>query len=358
MSSTDNRNRRKTIWFFSYFRKKHYLCAIVRHPTSLWREKGRVPSYIVIDMKINIVVPCYNEQAVLPKTLEVLGLLTQRIKEETDAEAILLFVDDGSRDDTWRLIKEAAAGCSYVRGLKLSHNRGHQNALWAGMEASVDRCDAMVTIDADLQDDENVIVDMVKQVKEGKDIVYGVRKERKTDTFFKRFTAQAFYRLMQSVDKETLFNHADFRMMSNRSLKALLQYPERNLFLRSIVRQLGFQEGIVYYNRKAREAGESKYPLSKMLSFSIDGITSFSVAPLRFITLVGLVMTLVSVVMIVFALVRHFQGDTIQGWTSLLVSLWFIGGIVTTGVGITGIYIGKIYTEVKRRPRYFVEERV
>lgn len=216
----------------------------------------------------------------------------------------------------------------------------------------------MVTIDADLQDDERVIVDMVKQVKEGKDIVYGVRKERKTDTFFKRFTAQAFYRLMQSVDKETLFNHADFRMMSNRSLKALLQYPERNLFLRSIVRQLGFREGIVYYNRKAREAGESKYPLSKMLSFSIDGITSFSVAPLRFITLVGLVMTLVSVVMIVFALVRHFQGDTIQGWTSLLVSLWFIGGIVTTGVGITGIYIGKIYTEVKRRPRYFVEERV
>lgn len=309
-------------------------------------------------MKINIVVPCYNEQEVLPKTLEVLGQLTQRIKEETGAEAILLFVDDGSRDDTWRLIREAAAERPYVRGLKLSHNRGHQNALWAGMEDSVDRCDAMVTIDADLQDDENVIVDMVKQVKEGKDIVYGVRKERKTDTFFKRFTAQAFYRLMQSVDKETLFNHADFRMMSNRSLKALLQYPERNLFLRSIVRQLGFQEGFVYYNRKAREAGESKYPLSKMLSFSIDGITSFSVAPLRFITLVGLVMTLVSVVIIVFALVRHFLGDTIQGWTSLLVSLWFIGGIVTTGVGITGIYIGKIYTEVKRRPRYFVEERV
>lgn len=309
-------------------------------------------------MKINIVVPCYNEQEVLPKTLEVLGQLTQRIKEETGAEAILLFVDDGSRDDTWRLIREAAAERPYVRGLKLSHNRGHQNALWAGMEDSVDRCDAMVTIDADLQDDENVIVDMVKQVKDGKDIVYGVRKERKTDTFFKRFTAQAFYRLMQSVDKETLFNHADFRMMSNRSLKALLQYPERNLFLRSIVRQLGFQEGFVYYNRKAREAGESKYPLSKMLSFSIDGITSFSVAPLRFITLVGLAMTLVSVVMIVFALVRHFLGDTIQGWTSLLVSLWFIGGMVTTGVGITGIYIGKIYTEVKRRPRYFVEERI
>ena len=210
----------------------------------------------------------------------------------------------------------------------------------------------------DLQDDENVIIDMVRQVQEGKDIIYGVRKERKTDTFFKRFTAQAFYKLMQSVDKETVYNHADFRMMTNRTLKALMQYPERNLFLRAIVRQLGFQEGFVYYDRKAREAGESKYPLTKMLSFSIDGITSFSVAPLRFITFVGLLMTLVSFIMIIFALIEHFQGKTIQGWTSLLVSLWFIGGIITTGVGVTGVYIGKIYTEVKRRPRYFIEERV
>ena len=190
-------------------------------------------------MKINIVIPCYNEQEVLPKTLEVLGNLVVRIKQETGAETALLLVDDGSRDTTWQLIKEAAEKHSYVKGIKLSHNRGHQNALWAGMEASVDHCDAMVSIDADLQDDENVIVDMVKQVQEGKDIIYGVRKERKTDTFFKRFTAQAFYKLMQSVDKEVVYNHADFRMMTNRTLKALMQYPERNLFLRAIVRQLG-----------------------------------------------------------------------------------------------------------------------
>lgn len=309
-------------------------------------------------MKINIVIPCYNEQEVLTKTIEVLGKLSGRIKQETAVDTQLLLVDDGSNDKTWSMIKEAAKAHSFVSGIKLSHNRGHQNALWAGMEASIDHYDAMVSIDADLQDDENVIVDMVRQLQEGKDIVYGVRKERKTDTFFKRFTAQSFYKIMQMADKEVLYNHADFRLMSNRALKALMQYPERNLFLRAIVRELGFKEGYVYYDRKAREAGESKYPLKKMLAFSIDGITSFSVAPLKFITFIGLAMTLVAIVMIVFALVEHFNGATIQGWTSILVSMWFIGGIITTGVGITGLYIGKIYTEVKRRPRYFIEERV
>ena len=309
-------------------------------------------------MKINIVIPCYNEQEVLNKTIEVLVKLSENIKQETGVDTQLLLVDDGSKDKTWAMIKEAAEARSFVSGIKLSHNRGHQNALWAGMEASIDHCDAMVSIDADLQDDENVIVDMVRQLQEGKDIVYGVRKERKTDTFFKRFTAQSFYKIMQMADKEVLYNHADFRLMSNRALKALMQYPERNLFLRAIVRELGFKEGYVYYDRKAREAGESKYPLKKMLAFSIDGITSFSVAPLKFITFIGLAMTLVAIVMIVFALVEHFNGATIQGWTSILVSMWFIGGIITTGVGITGLYIGKIYTEVKRRPRYFIEERV
>lgn len=309
-------------------------------------------------MKINIVIPCYNEQEVLAKTIDVLGKLSERIKQETGADTQLLLVDDGSKDCTWLMIKEAAEAHPFVSGIKLSHNRGHQNALWAGMEASIDHCDAMVSIDADLQDDEKVIVDMVRQLKEGKDIVYGVRKERKTDTFFKRFTAQSFYKIMQMADKEVLYNHADFRLMSNRALKALMQYPERNLFFRAIVRELGFKEGYVYYDRKAREAGESKYPLKKMLAFSIDGITSFSVAPLKFITFIGLAMTLVAIVMIVFALVEHFNGATIQGWTSMLVSMWFIGGIITTGVGITGLYIGKIYTEVKRRPRYFIEERV
>ena len=309
-------------------------------------------------MKINIVIPCYNEQEVLNKTIEVLVKLSEKIKQETGVDTQLLLVDDGSKDKTWAMIKEAAEARSFVSGIKLSHNRGHQNALWAGMEASIDHCDAMVSIDADLQDDENVIVDMVRQLQEGEDIVYGVRKERKTDTFFKRFTAQSFYKIMQMADKEVLYNHADFRLMSNRALKALMQYPERNLFLRAIVRELGFKEGYVYYDRKAREAGESKYPLKKMLAFSIDGITSFSVAPLKFITFIGLVMTFIAIAMILYALVKYIQGEVIQGWTSMLVSMWFIGGIITTGVGITGLYIGKIYTEVKRRPRYFVEEKV
>lgn len=297
-------------------------------------------------MKINIVIPCYNEQEVLNKTIEVLVKLSEKIKQETGVDTQLLLVDDGSKDKTWAMIKEAAEARSFVSGIKLSHNRGHQNALWAGMEASIDHCDAMVSIDADLQDDEKVIVDMVRQLKEGKDIVYGVRKERKTDTFFKRFTAQAFYKIMQMADKEVIYNHADFRLMSNRAMKALMQYPERNLFLRAIVRELGFKEGYVYYDRKTREAGESKYPLKKMLAFSIDGITSFSVAPLKFITFIGLAMTFVAMVMIVFALVEHFKGETIQGWTSMLVSMWFIGGIITTGVGITGLYIGNLLAEL------------
>ena len=311
-----------------------------------------------MNKRLFIIIPCYNEEEVLPWTLQRLTTLVEQLNETHHVDTTLLLVDDGSRDATWRLISEAAARYAFVAGLKLAHNVGHQNALWAGMEQALPLCDAAVSIDADLQDNPDTILSMTEQWLQGTDIVYGVRKERKTDTFFKRFTAQAFYKLMQSVDKETVYNHADFRMMTNRTLKALMQYSERNLFLRAIVRQLGFREGFVYYDRKAREAGESKYPITKMLSFSIDGITSFSVAPLRFITFLGLAMTLVAFIMIIFALVEHIQGMTIQGWTSLLVSMWFIGGIITTGVGITGVYIGKIYTEVKRRPRYFIEERV
>lgn len=309
-------------------------------------------------MKLNIVIPCYNEEEVLPQTLVRMQALTERLKAEAGTEARILLVDDGSKDRTWELITEAAKNNVGVCALKLSHNEGHQNALWAGMEQGVDTCDAMVSIDADLQDDENAIIDMAQQINEGRDIVYGVRRERRTDTWFKRLSAEAFYKLMKRVDDEIIFNHADFRMMSNRAVKALMAYPERNLFLRGIVRQLGFQEGYVYYDRKAREAGDSKYPLKKMIAFSIDGITSFSVAPLRFITCVGLIMTFMAFVFIVYALVRNFEGETIQGWTSLLVSLWFIGGIVTTSIGITGLYVGKIYIEVKHRPRYFIEQRL
>ena len=309
-------------------------------------------------MNIYIVIPCYNEEKVLPRTMDRLQTMMAQLHRQTGEEAHILLVEDGSRDNTWNLISGYAKQNSHVAGLKLSHNEGHQNALWAGMEQVADHCDAMVSIDADLQDDEYAIIDMVKQVQKGCDIVYGIRKERTTDSWFKRFSAQAFYRLMQAVDKEIIFNHADFRMMTSRALKALLQYPERNLFLRGIVRQLGFREGRVYYDRTRRTAGESKYPLRKMIHFSIDGITSFSVAPMRFITFAGLIMTLIALIIIIYALVEYLDGNVIPGWTSMLVSLWFIGGIVTTGVGITGIYIGKIYTEVKRRPRYFVEEKV
>ena len=309
-------------------------------------------------MKLYIVIPCYNEEEVLPWSLERLTALITRLRDELSVEARLLLVDDGSRDRTWQLISDAADRHPEVAGLKLAHNVGHQNALWAGLEQAVDKCDATVSIDADLQDDESAIVDMARQVLQGCDIVYGVRKERKTDTWFKRTTAQAFYRVMQTADKNMLYNHADFRMMTRRAVQALMQYPERNMFLRGIVRQLGFNEGYVYYDRTARTAGESKYPLKKMISFSIDGITSFSTAPLKFITFAGLTMTLVAMIIIVYALYEHFTSRIIEGWTSILVSLWFIGGVVTTGVGITGVYIGKIYTEVKRRPRYFVDKTI
>lgn len=308
-------------------------------------------------MKLTIVIPCYNEEQVLPWTLDKLTTLIGRLKTEASTDARLLLVDDGSHDRTWELISEAAKTHDYVNGIRLSHNEGHQSALWAGMQESVATSDAVASIDADLQDDETAMIDMARQINDGKDIVYGVRKKRETDTWFKRFTAQSFYKLMKSMDSEIVYNHADFRMMSRRAVEALMQYPERNLFLRGIVRRLGFKEGFVYYDRRARELGESKYPLKKMLAFSIDGITSFSTAPLKFITFVGLTMTLVSLVMIMFGIIRHIEGNTIEGWTSLLVSLWFIGGIITTAMGVTGIYIGKIYVEVKQRPRYFVQER-
>ena len=308
-------------------------------------------------MNLTIVIPCYNEEQVLPWTLGKLATLIDRLKTEASTDARLLLVDDGSRDRTWEIISEAAKAHCYVSGIRLSHNEGHQGALWAGMQESVATSDAVASIDADLQDDETAMIDMARQINDGKDIVYGVRKKRETDTWFKRFTAQSFYKLMKIMDSEIVYNHADFRMMSRRAVEALMQYPERNLFLRGIVRRLGFKEGFVYYDRRARELGESKYPLKKMLAFSIDGITSFSTAPLKFITFVGLTMTLVSLVMIMFGIIRHIEGNTIEGWTSLLVSLWFIGGIITTAMGVTGIYIGKIYVEVKQRPRYFVQER-
>ena len=274
-------------------------------------------------------------------------------------EGRLMYVDDGSRDATWHLIEQLSTENPRVMGLKLAHNVGHQQALWAGLEWAANApFDVIVSIDADLQDDVQAIVEMTDRFNQGIDIVYGVRKERKTDTFFKKHTAQAFYKLMQTMGGDVVYNHADFRLMSKRALQALVAHPERNLFLRGIVRSLGYPSDFVYYDRHERFAGESKYPLSKMLNFAIDGITSFSVKPLRLITTFGLLFMLVAITIIGYALYEHLLGNTIIGWTSLLVSVWFIGGAILTAIGIIGEYIGKIYKEVKRRPRYFIEKQI
>lgn len=309
-------------------------------------------------MKIAIVVPCYNEEEMLPETMRQLLGIAERLKTECLADATLLYVDDGSRDRTWELIRAHAAENPCVHGLKLAHNRGHQQALWAGLDWASEHADAAISIDADLQDDVEAILSMVREFQNGKDIVYGVRKVRTTDTWFKRVTAQGFYRFVKWLGGDILYNHADFRLMSRRALKALQEFPERNMFLRGMVYSLGFPHSVVYYDRRERLAGESKYPLGKMLSFALDGITSFSVKPLRFIVYLGLFFILIALAAIVYALVSYFQGHVVPGWSSLLVSLWFIGGAILLAVGIIGEYVGKIYSEVKRRPRYFIEQSV
>ena len=313
-------------------------------------------------MKTNliIVVPCYNEEEVLTETTTQLSAVLASLEaEERIEKGYILYVDDGSHDTTWSLIERISAENNRVKGLKLAHNVGHQQALWAGLEwASVHEYDAIVSIDADLQDDVLAIKEMVKSYNDGKDIVYGVRKERKTDTFFKKHTAQMFYKLMSTLGGEVVYNHADFRLMSKRALKALITFPERNLFLRGMVCSLGYPSSCVYYDRKERFAGESKYPLSKMLNFALDGITSFSVKPLRLITSFGLMFILVAICIILYALYSFLIGEVIPGWTSLLISMWFIGGAILTSIGVIGEYIGKIYKEVKQRPRYFIEKEI
>ena len=308
-------------------------------------------------MNYAIVVPCYNEEAVLAETTSRLLEVMQRVAEKhADLQGRIVYVDDGSRDGTWPLIGSLSKQHPQVMGLKLAHNAGHQHALWAGLEWAAAHVDAAISIDADLQDDVNVIPEMIDLFLGGKDIVYGVRRDRPTDTWFKRTTALAFYKLMSKLGGDIVYNHADYRLMSRRTLAALMTYGERNLFLRGMVRTLGFPQAMVYYDRGERFAGESKYPLRKMLAFAIDGITSFSVRPLRLISIVGLSFMLVALAVIVYGLVAWLCGQTIQGWTSLLVSLWFIGGAILVALGVIGEYVGKIYAEVKRRPRYFIEE--
>ena len=308
-------------------------------------------------MNYAIVVPCYNEEAVLAETTGRLLEVMQRVAEKhADLQGRIVYVDDGSRDGTWSLIGSLSKQHPQVMGLKLAHNAGHQHALWAGLEWAAAHTDAAISIDADLQDDVNVIPEMIDLFLGGKDIVYGVRRDRPTDTWFKRTTALAFYKLMSKLGGDIVYNHADYRLMSRRTLAALMTYGERNLFLRGMVRTLGFPQAMVYYDRGERFAGESKYPLRKMLAFAIDGITSFSVRPLRLISIVGLSFMLVALAVIFYGLVAWLCGRTIQGWTSLLVSLWFIGGALLVALGVIGEYVGKIYAEVKRRPRYFIEE--
>lgn len=310
-------------------------------------------------MKLVIVVPCYNEELVLHETTRRLVAVLQSLMERKSIdEGTILYVDDGSKDKTWSIIETLSKETSLVGGLKLSCNRGHQYALWAGLKWASAHSDASVSIDADLQDDVNAICLMVDEYHKGNDIVFGVRKERKTDTFFKRTTALAFYRLMRFFDRRIIYNHADFRLMSRRAMLSLMEYPEDNLFLRGIVASMGYPSTSVYYDRSERFAGESKYPLCKMLSFAFEGITSFSIKPLQLITYLGVAFILIAIGVVAYALYEHFTGHTIDGWTSLLVSMWFIGGCVLMACGITGEYIGKIYMEVKHRPKYFIDKKV
>ena len=307
-----------------------------------------------------IVVPCYNEEAVLPETAKQLAAVLDQLEKAGKIKTgKILFVDDGSKDKTWAIISALGKENECFSGLKLAHNVGHQYALLAGLEWASFHADAAISIDADLQDDVHAIEEMTECFIQGADIVYGIRRERTTDTWFKKSTALIFYWLIRKMGSDVIYNHADFRLMSQRALQALLAYPERNLFLRGVVRLIGYPEAFVYYDRKSRMAGESKYPFKKMLAFALDGITSFSVKPLQLIITGGFLFSIViPIVMIIYALVQHAHAHTIPGWTSLLISIWFIGGMIMIAIGVTGIYIGKIYKEVKQRPRYFIEENV
>lgn len=306
-----------------------------------------------------IVVPCYNEQEVLHFTNEALiSLINQLVEKQTISDrSKILYVDDGSKDDTWNLIEEyKRESCFKVGGIKLAGNTGHQNALIAGLSVAVDEADIIITIDADLQDDINIIPAMISSYKDGHDIVYGVRKSRATDTWFKRNTALCFYKLMKALGVRSVYNHADYRLMSKRAVKQLINYRERNLFLRGIIPLIGYNSNCVYYDRSERMAGESKYPLSRMMNFAIDGITSFSVKPVRMVFFMGLFFILIAICIFIFVLYQYFTDNVVQGWASLILSMWFIGGCILIGLGIVGEYIGKIYIEVKDRPRYNIEK--
>ena len=309
--------------------------------------------------RLGIVVPCYNEEEVLKIASEALrGVLNDLIaKEKISPDSFIMFVNDGSKDATWQLIEEEHSLYPHqVFGVKLAGNVGHQYALTAGLNTAKDMCDISVSIDADLQDDVAVIEEMVDKFHEGKDIVYGIRKKRSTDSFFKRTTAQGFYKFMNIMGVKTVYNHADFRLMSRRAMEQFSEYKEANLFIRGIVPLIGYETDCVYYDRKERVAGESKYPLKKMLALAFNGISSFSIKPISLITGLGALIIFLSICAAVYALISYFLGHVQPGWTSLILSIWFLGGVQLLCIGLIGQYIGKIYIESKHRPRYNIEK--
>ncbi len=307
---------------------------------------------------IYIVVPCYNEEEVLPETTRQLMPLLEDLMAQgkISRKSRILYVNDGSKDGTWQIISRLYQEYEMVSGVNLSRNRGHQNAVLAGLMYAKEYCDAAITMDADLQDDINAINEMVDKFRGGMDVVYGVRSSRRTDTFFKKFTAEGFYRLMKWMGVDIIFNHADYRLMSRRVLHQLEDYREVNLFLRGIVPLIGYPSDQVYYERQERFAGESKYPLRKMLSFAFDGITSFSIKPIRFILSLGTLIFVISIAILIYSVIRHIIGATVLGWSSLMVSIWALGGLQLLAIGVIGEYIGKIYLETKGRPRFAVQD--
>ncbi len=305
-----------------------------------------------------LVVPCYNEEEMLPISAPAMKNKMQSLisSGRVSPKSRILLVNDGSKDDTWGVIEKLCNEDELFGGVKLSRNRGHQNALLAGISEAVKHCDILISLDCDLQDDINAIDGFLDKRQEGCDIVYGVRSSRKKDTFFKRFTAQTYYKILAKLGVEITYNHADYRLMSKRAAEALLQFREVNLFLRGIVKMVGFKSDIVEYERNERQAGESKYPLKKMLAFAFEGITSLSIKPIRMITALGVFIFTVSIIMLIYFLVLHFTGNTVAGWSTIVISIWGIGGLQLLAIGIIGEYIGKIYLETKQRPRFIIED--
>lgn len=307
-----------------------------------------------------VVVPCYNEEEVLQETTKELKAKLERlIKDKVISEkSKVMYVNDGSKDKTWELIKTIKNKEKLFTGISLSRNRGHQNALLAGLMTAKKYADIIISMDADLQDDINAIDEMIKKYYEGNEIVYGVRSARKKDTFFKRFTAESFYKIMNKLGVEVVFNHADYRLTSKKVLNDLENFEEVNLFLRGMFPLIGYKSDVVYYERNERFAGESKYPLKKMINFAVDGITSFSVKPIRLILNIGIIIFIISIIMIIYALVNKIIGNTVSGWTFIVCSIWLIAGVQILSLGVIGEYIGKIYNETKRRPKYIIEHNL